>query len=184
MNLPTPLGRAIHRRQNEAHLARNTHNIHHGPLLLARHEMPNRQLRQPDRMREINIQQLVPRVRNRVRRPRRSRRDPEVAKGLLEDPGAGTHYVDGAESFLGGRQGGLELCPGRHVTLLEYSAGAVGAGADVVGGGEGGGGDEVVGFGPEGQVGDEDVAALGDEGFGEAQVDSLGVQHGVSWRGR
>jgi hypothetical protein len=38
----------------------------------------------------------------------------------------------------------------------------------------GGGVDEVLGFGPEGQVGDEDVAAFSDKGFGEAKIYSLG----------
>jgi hypothetical protein len=58
----------------------------------------------------------------------------------------------------------LELCPGCHVAFFEDGTRAR----------RGGGVDEVLGFGPKGQVGDEDVAAFGDEGFGEAKVYSLG----------
>jgi len=57
----------------------------------------------------------------------------------------------------------LELCPGCHVAFFEDGAGAR----------RGGRVDEVLGFGPEGQVGNENVTAFGDKGFSEAEVYSL-----------
>jgi hypothetical protein len=129
------------------------------------HKMPNRQLRQADRVRQVDVEQLVPRLGDRVHRPVCAWRDPEVANGFLEDAGAGAHDVDGAEGTLGRVEGVLELCPGCHVAFFKDGTRARG----------GGGVNEVLGFGPKGQVGDEDVAAFGDEGFGEAKVYSLGV---------
>jgi hypothetical protein len=111
---------------------------------------------------------------DRVHRLARAWRDPEAAKGFLEDAGAETHDVDGAEGTLGRVEGVLELCPGCHVTFFEDGSRAR----------RGGGVDEVLGFGPKGQVGDEDVAAFGDEGFGEAKVYPLGFSSVLVWRGR
>jgi hypothetical protein len=50
------------------------------------------------------------------------------------------------------------------------------------------GSNEVLGFRAQAEVGDEDVAAFGDEGFGEAEVDSLNGELLVGlvvavWRG-
>jgi hypothetical protein len=119
-----------------------------------------------------------------------TRQDLEVAKGLLEDAGARAYDVDGAKCRLGGLHGGGELRPGRHVTFLEHGARTVGVRSCVVGRGELGlrGGDEVLGFRAQAEVGDEDVAALGDEGFGEVEADSLSGEllggRGVAvWRG-
>jgi hypothetical protein len=134
--------------------------------------MPNRQLRQADRVRQVDVEQLIPRLGDRIRRPARARRDPEVAKGFLEYTGARAHDVDGAEGALGRVEGVLELRPGCHVAFFEDSSSASAGGAG--GAGRGGGVDEVLGFGPEGQVGDKNVAAFGDEGFGEAEVYSFG----------
>ena len=115
-------------------------------------------------MRQVDVEQLVPRLGDRVRRRARAWRDPEVAKGFLEDAGTGAHDVDGAKGTLGRIEGVLELCPGCHVAFFEDGTRAR----------RGGGVDKVLSFGPKGQVGDEDVAAFGDEGFGEAKVYSLG----------
>jgi hypothetical protein len=133
------------------------------------HKMPNRQLRQADRVCQVDVEQLVPRLGDRVHRPARARRDPEVTKGFLEYAGARAHDVDGAEGALGCVEGVLELCPGCHVAFFEDGSSTSAGGA-----GRGGGVDEVLGFGPEGQVGDENVAAFGDEGFGEAEVYPFG----------
>lgn len=120
-------------------------------------------------MRQVDVEQLVPRLGDRVRRLVRARRDPEVAKGFLEYASARAHDVDGAEGALGRVEGVLELCPGCHVAFFKDGS-SVGIG----GAGRGGGVDEVLGFEPEGQVGDEDIAAFGDECFGEAEVYSFG----------
>ena len=130
--------------------------------------MPNRQLCQADRVRQVGVEQLVPRLGDRVRRLAPARWDPEVAKGFLEYASARAHDVDGAEGALSRVEGVLELCPGCHVAFFEDSSSVSTGGA-----GRGGGVDKVLGFGPEGQVGDEDVAAFGDEGFGEAEVYSF-----------
>ena len=136
--------------------------------------MPNRQLRHADRVRQVYIKQLVPRLGDRVRRLARARRDLEVAKSFLEYASARAHDVDGAEGALGRVEGVLELCPGCHVAFFED-----GSSVSTGGAGRGGGVDEVLGFGPEGQVGDEDVAVFGDEYFGEAEVYSFGGFHFV-----
>jgi hypothetical protein len=102
--------------------------------------------------------------------------DPEVARGLLEDAGPGADEVDGAKGRLGSLHGGGELGPRRHVAFLEYGTRTVLGvrGWAVGGGGLGlGRGNEVVGFRTQAEVGDKDVAAFGDESFGEAEVDSL-----------
>jgi hypothetical protein len=66
----------------------------------------------------------------------------------------------------------LELCPGCHVAFFEDGALAR----------RGGGVDKVLGFGPEGQVGNENVAAFGDKGFDEAEIYSLDFSSVLVWR--
>jgi hypothetical protein len=111
-------------------------------------------------VRQVDVEQLISRLGDRVRRLVRAWRDPEAAKCLLEDARAGAYNVDCSKGTLGRIEGVLELCPGRHVTFFEDDAWA----------GRGGGVDKVLGFGSKGQVGDEDIAAFGDEGFSEAKV--------------
>ena len=80
----------------------------------------------------------------------------------LVDAGAGTDDVDGAEFPVCDTEHALQMLPVADVGPLEDGFG--GGGAGVVG-------DEVLGFGPEGEVGEEDVAVFGEEGAGEGEVD-------------
>jgi len=84
------------------------------------------------------------------------------------DAGAGTDDVCAAEFARCDGEDALQLVPFADVGFLEDGAGG-GAGWGGVGGEEG------VGFGAEGEVGEEDVAVLGEEGAGEVVVYALRV---------
>lgn len=84
------------------------------------------------------------------------------------DAGAGADDVRAPEFARGGGEHALQLIPFADVGRLEDGA-CGGGGAGGVGGEEGGG------FGAEGEVGEEDVALVGEEGAGEMVVDAWRV---------
>lgn len=112
---------------------------------------------------------------------RRGREGDREGYGFV-DPSPGTDDVCAAEFARCDGEHALQLVPFADVGLLEDGAGG-GAGWGGVGGEEG------VGFGAEGEVGEEDVAVVGEEGAGEVVVYALrvgrlmGEGRGASWWG-
>ena len=96
---------------------------------------------------------------------------PEVGPVRVEDAGAGADDVDCAEGGEGCGEEGGELGPGGYVCGVEEGGWGGGGGG---GGGWGVSREEVLGFGAEGEVGEEDVAAFGQEEGGEGVVYALG----------
>lgn len=131
-------------------------------------EVRDCELRRADRVRQVDVEEGVAAGRGRVGRGRAARWVPEVGKGRLVDAGAGADDVDAAEVRRRGREHGFELGPVAHVGLLEDGlASAVGCAGWLVCV------DERLGFGPEGEVGEDDVGALFEEEPCEFEIDAF-----------
>jgi len=80
-------------------------------------------------------------------------------------PSPWTDYIRAPKLCRSHTEHSFQMPPIPHIGVLVYGAGAGFRGGSVVG-------DELFGFGAEGQVCEEDVAAVGEEEFGEGEVDS------------
>lgn len=142
-----------------------------GPVAARRRVQPQRerQLRRADRVRDVDVEQLVvPPVRVVAGLGRGARRVPEVGPVRLVDAGAGAEDVEVAEGGERGREQVAQRRPRRHVRLVEGGARRLG-GVVVLA-------DEVLGLGPQGDVGEDDVAVAGEEEAGEGEVDACVVE--------
>ncbi len=117
-------------------------------------------------MRDINVKQrIMPHSIRRIGRVFRScctGRVPEIGPVRFEDAGAGTYDVSSAELLISYVKGVVEVGPFHDIGFDEHAAGLSGV---VV--------DEFLCFGTQAEVGDDDVAIVGEEEFGEAVIDAL-----------
>ena len=81
----------------------------------------------------------------------------------LKDPSARTDDVSTTKVLGRCREHGFELLPIRDICFLEDGTSGSTGGARV-------GVDEFLGFGPEGQVGEDDIALLAEEDTGKCEV--------------
>ena len=87
-------------------------------------EMCDRQLRDTDGMRQIDVDGAIPIAEPVILRLRASWRIPEVGPVGLEHPRAGADDVDGSELLHAGLEHVLEICPRGDIGFLEHRLGA------------------------------------------------------------
>ena len=164
------LGRHVQRRVQVRGLPRDAADDDDA-LLRARarsEEVRDGELRRADRVREVDVQAGVAAGVGRVAAGGLARGVPEGGPVRVVDAGAGADDVHGLEVlFRGGEEVG-ERGPGRHVGF--YKAGAGGGGGVFL--------QEGLGFRAEGEVGEDDVAAVGEEEGREAEVYSWECEFG------
>ena len=123
-------------------------------------EMGERHLRQAHGMREVDVEEGVAGSFFGVAGFRAPRGVPEIAPVWLRDAGAGTDDGDVAEGGGGVLEHGCQGGPGGDVGAVEESTSRGGGRTCGVGLGVVVLGEEVGGFGAQGQVGEEDIAVV------------------------